>query len=164
MVERFFLLTVDTECREILRERRYSADKSAKLIEWLRVDNAAVNDLAGHALNAMGTPAFDDLFQRVTESGAAPWPIAVWTLTLFRDSHIRLLPMLRLWLSQAEGELERQCAVSLAGVLLSRHQLGHLPDPADLAACRRVLEENVDRHQSLRITLRTLKKELELNA
>jgi hypothetical protein len=161
VAKRLFLQDVSTECRAVLRERRYSTDKAAKLIEWLRHEDAAVADMAGRALAAMGTPAFNDLLQRVMGPGAAPWPNAVWTLELFADCHERLLPVLRLWLRQGTGEMERQCAVSLAHILVTRRQQGHPTEPDDVAACQSILERDADSSPALRVHLRGLQEGLE---
>ena len=158
MTKQSHLQTVSSECRAILRAPCYSPEKAAKLIEWLHDENAAVADLAGRALAAMGSRAFDDLLQHVR--GAAPWPTAVWTLGLFPDCHDQFLPLLRKWLAQAAGELQRQCAVSLAHVLVNRCREGHPVEAADLVACHQVLERDAKCRPAIRVHLRALEKAL----
>lgn len=151
---------VTAQCRAALRDRTYSAARSAAFITWLKEPDAAVADLAGHALAAIGPAAFEDLLLVVTAPGTTPCPNAVWALALFDEKHERLLPWLRSWLDSTTDGLERQCALSLAGVVMNRRRLGHVPDESDLAACRRVLERDSLTCPSLRVTLRTLRKEL----
>ena len=85
----------------------------------------------------------------------------VWALTQFPEGHTQLLPVLRSWLLEAKGDIERQCAVSLAHVLVALQCQGHSPDPNDLAACRRVLERDAATHLGIRVQLCWLDESLE---
>ncbi|HJZ90920.1 MAG TPA: hypothetical protein VKE40_08610 [Gemmataceae bacterium] len=140
-------------CRVVLRDKNYTAERSAALIGWLRESDPAICDMVGRALAALGEPAFDDLLACVTAPGAELWPSAVWALELVPARRHRLLPLLRGWLASTAGELQRQCAVSLANLLVERWRAGHSRDPADVAACRQVLERDAGRQPALRVHL-----------
>jgi hypothetical protein len=152
------------QCRAVLGDPRYSPELSATLIGWLREPDAAVSDVAGRALAALGLPAFNDLLAYVSAPGVALSPNAVWALGLFPDGHAQLLPLLRSWAAGASGDLELQCAVSLAGILVARRAAGHAADPADVAACRLVLERDAVQHLAARVHLRGLLAGLGLSA
>lgn len=147
-------------CRKVLRHPCYDERTSADLIRWLGDSDEALSDLAGRALAVLGLPAFNDLIAFVTSSEAAPWPNAVWALTLCPEGHDRLLPLLRSWLARADGELERQCATSLGQILVARKRQGYAPDPDDVEICRRVLEREAATHLGIRVHLREFRKGL----
>lgn len=147
-------LRIYQECRGILREPDYSPQLSARLIGWLKHPNAAVADIAGQCLLQLGPRAFDDLLAEVTSANALPWPNAVWVLAGISPCSDRLLPLLRSWLSSASGELEHQCAVSLAHAIIARKREGHPPHPDDVTACTRVFERSTSENPGMRVHYR----------
>jgi hypothetical protein len=151
-------LEIAQECRRILRDPHYSAETCAQVIEWLKLPNAAISDLAGQCLLRFGWPAFDDLLAVVIAS--QPWPNAVWVLSELSLDSDRLLPYLRSWLSTASGNLELQCAISLAHIFLSRSRAGHAPDPSDSDLCLRIMTRHAADNAAARVHLRDLRKDL----
>lgn len=143
---------ISQECRQILGDPRYSEQTCAKLIGWLKHPNAAVSDIAGRCLLKFGSPAFDDLLAVV--NAARPWPGAVWVLSELSVESDRLLPFLRLWISAASDELERQCAVSMAQILVARKLAGHAPDRSDVETCIRSMDRFASVDPAMRLHLR----------
>jgi len=148
-------MEVDSECLRISQECRgephYSTQVSTKLIGWLQHPNAAVSDIAGQCLLKLGTPAFDDLLAAVTGATAPPCPNLVWVLSEISPNSDRLLPLLRSWLSVASGELELQCAVSLACMIVARIREGSPPIPEDVLACNRTMERYLSENPAIRL-------------
>jgi hypothetical protein len=157
--ERAEMLRISQECRSILRNPEYSKPRSATLIKWLRSPNAAINDLAGRCLMALGTEAFEDLFAIVAAEGAQPWPHAIWVLGSFDSQHDRLLPYLRRWLAIPHSDIEHQCAGTLASILIARKAAGRPIEQADVDACRSVFERDAAESGWCRVWLRQLQKE-----
>jgi hypothetical protein len=143
---------ISTTCRLILRDPQYSPRVSAQLIEWLNHPNAAVSDIAGRCLLKLGPSAFSDLFAVV--SSTSPWPNAVWVLSEFGLESHRLLPSLRSWLTEASGDLERQCAVSLANLLVARKDNGYPLDVSDVELCLRLLNSFAQESPGMKLRLR----------
>jgi hypothetical protein len=152
-------ISISRYCRQTIRDRRYTPERSTSIIQWLRHENAAISDLAGRAIGALGAPAFNDLLQRITASGI-PSPNEVWALTLVESEDDRLLPLLRHWLANSTGELERQCAVGLAAILIARKRASLTPDPSDVRACLQVLERDARENPAMRVYMRGFLKAL----
>jgi hypothetical protein len=146
------------ECRDIIRAPAYSKSRSATLIGWLQSPSAAISDIAGKALLAIGTAGFDDLLALLTTTDTLPWPMAVWALSLFESEHERLLPFLRSWLAHSQGDLQDQCAVSLSQILISRKEHNQGIDQCDLDACLPLLERAAIDNPASRVHLRDLSK------
>src|SRR5688500_5312992 len=85
-------------CRVVLRDNRYSRSRSKALIAWLGSEWPPTADIAGRALATLGIQAFDDLLNDVLSQGGPTKADLVWALTLFPETHDRLLPFLRDWL------------------------------------------------------------------
>jgi len=132
-------LRISQECRRILGDPSYSPELVAELIKWLKHPSATVSDIAGRCLIKLGDPANDDLFNYVVRSGELPWPNAVWVLGEVHARTDRLVPYLRTWIEQGSENLQRQCAVSLAHILVAQKRRGTPPDADDVELCDGVL-------------------------
>lgn len=146
------LLNIDRECRRILKSPSYSKQQCAQLIDWLRLPNAALSDIAGKCLMKLGSPAFDDLLEVVLAS--VPWPNAIWVLSALSPTSEKLLPLLRAWLTVGDAEVEAQSALCLAAALIAQKQAGREPESADVAACLQIMERDASTNPAMRLHLR----------
>jgi hypothetical protein len=151
-------LVISQECRRILGDPHYSEQTCVRLVRWLEHPNAAVSDLAGQCLLQLGSRAFDDLLAIVNAS--QPWPRAVWVLSGLSIQSDRLLPFLRVWLSTASDDLESQCAVSMAQILVARKQAGHAPDRSDVESCMRSMSRFASVSPAMRLHLQEFREGL----
>lgn len=147
-------------CRIILRDPRYSPARARALIHWLESEWEPTSDIAGRALAQLGPRAFDDLLAHVLRNNRLPRPNSVWALELFPNQHDRLLPLLRQWLAQSQGELRAQCAVSLAHKLAKRLQNRVDVDADDINLVRSVLAPLTLTNGGARVHLRCLEEAL----
>jgi hypothetical protein len=146
------------EGRQILRDPHYSKELSAKLIDWLKSPFAPISDIAGLCLMKFGKSAFDDLLAQVTRDG--PWPNAVWVLANLEWNDEQFISLLRWWLHDSTGDLERQCAVSFAQIILALKEAGQPPLPSDVKACIDVFTKYSEESPSMRLHLRCFQSRL----
>ncbi len=154
-------LDISRECRRFLESPSYSKQRCAQLIDWLRLPNTALSDIAGRCLIKLGSPAFSDLLEVVIAS--APWPNAIWVLSAISPTSEQLLPLLRSWLTIDNAQVEAQSAVSLAQALIVQKQAGREPGHADVTACLQIMERETPDSPAMRLYLREFRSGLALD-
>ena len=145
-------------CRQILRNPIYSSPQSVRLIGWLQSPNAAVSDVAGRCLMAIGRPALTDLLAHTTAAPGNVFPAAMWVLGAMDASEI--VPHLRIWLMHPNEDVRTHAAASLASILVRERMANQRIDAADVARCEAILEPLAKTRPSARVHLRTMREGL----
>ena len=148
-------LLADRACRVLMRDRRFTPQRAQTLIQWLESDWDPLSDIAGRTLAALGPQAFQRLFDSIPREGL-PSPRAAWALSLFGSEQEKLLPAIRLWLTQSTGQVQVACALAMGDLLVQRFQQGRDVPRSDVEMCRAVMTPEVARQPAIYVHLRDL--------